>query len=423
MRQETQVTRRAKAALASKAKAKKAAKLKTIDLKIGMSGRKTKSASARITKRSGVKAKGKNVKTMAPAKGAKKVAASKKAVGRSKKTTARPVTNKAGKQATQKSAQKSAKIAADLNRKIALVRADKKRQAILAKQRKEKAKALPEQNGEETLPIYLTTPTKEMLRVFRAARRRQSKLLSNKKGVGRGFIAKQDKSFKKYVLDLHVHTQVTSGYLATGGVEPSQALVRLARAKGIDLLAITDLYSGESIDQVKEMAQNTTLVIFPGFEIVCTLAGCADLPFLCLFPEYYGTEEISRVLRLMDVPREANGRSSYVMPNDFASIVATVERHGGIMIPSHVDKTPSRQQAISTLVDEYGFHLFDIIFEDNVDLFKERWPNGGFTFLSFSNANSLAQVGTKTSKLRLAEPTFEALQKIARRREPSIDVM
>ena len=41
---------------------------------------------------------------------------------------------------------------------------------------------------------------------------------------------------------------------------------------------------------------------------------------------------------------------------------------------------------------------------------------GGFTFFSFSNANSLAQVGTRVTKAKLVSPDFQGIKQLVARR-------
>ena len=93
-----------------------------------------------------------------------------------------------------------------------------------------------------------------------------------------------------------------------------------------------------------------------------------------------------------------------------------IESKGGVVIPSHVDKTPNRQSAIAELIERYGFHCFDLVHPENTEYFKDFWPDGGFTFFSFSNANSLAQVGTRVTKARLLNPTFDGIKQLVARR-------
>ncbi|MCC6932624.1 MAG: hypothetical protein IT292_05150 [Deltaproteobacteria bacterium] len=415
MRHSTQEIKKQKAALIKTAKTLKAKKKqKTIDLRLGAKKNAAKKSATAKSKTAPAKSK--------QTRQAKGKLASKDLKGKILKTAVKKVSSAAQRAVGkgQKLARKIEKVTRatpPLSRRVALVKAEKIRQATLAKQRKEMQQRMAEEKTDVALPVYLTTPTKKMLKVFRHAKRKQDKVLAAKKGSARGFLAKVDKSAKRYVVDLRIHTPATDSYLATGGIEPNQALVRLAKAKGVDLLAVTDLYSAASVDEVKQAGQDMKITILPGVEIVCEMASCSDIPFVCLFPEYYGREEIERVLRLLDVPGEAEGHSNYLLRRDLRDVLRIVEGQGGLMIPSHVDKTPIRQLAIPSLVEDYGFHLFDLVYEDNVSYFKENWPNGGFTFSSFSNANSLAQVGTRLAKLRLKDATFAALKDITKRRD------
>jgi PHP family Zn ribbon phosphoesterase len=220
---------------------------------------------------------------------------------------------------------------------------------------------------------------------------------------------------KSYVLDLRVHSPTALSGRSVQGVDTAPALVRLARVKGIDVLGVTDFYSSALVDEVRRAATDSGVKIIPGFDIRCSLDQCSDAEFTCLFPEEYSSKDLDLILKKLQVPSEYVGVSSYIVPFEFEQILQLIEDNNGIMIPSRIDKTPSRKSVISKLITKYGFRAFDLAHSDSFEIFEEGWPDLDIQLLSFSNATSLAQVGSRTATVNLLSPTFESIKKLVAR--------
>lgn len=282
------------------------------------------------------------------------------------------------------------------------------------KNKKEVVAAKPEQE----LPEYLKTPSAETFRNFRKAAERSRKQAEKSKRKAKGnFLAKPSKKGKMYSLDLRIHSPGTVGYFSTGGVDPGPALVRLAAVKGLDLIGVTDYYNASYVDLVRASAEKTNLTILPGVVLCAAVGVCQEVYMIALFPESYSSAEIFHVLNELGVPKAAHGRRDYCLTMPVKKIISIIEMHGGILIPSRLDKTPYRQLAIPTLVEEFGIHAFDLVHPENTSFFEERWPDGEFTFFSFSNANSLAQIGTREGKVKLSDGSFAGIAELVKRRD------
>ena len=68
-----------------------------------------------------------------------------------------------------------------------------------------------------------------------------------------------------YKIDLHTHTPASKCYRHKQ--HTAEEIVKTASDKGLHAIAITDHNTAEWIDQMKEAAKGTDLVIFPGVEI------------------------------------------------------------------------------------------------------------------------------------------------------------
>lgn len=223
---------------------------------------------------------------------------------------------------------------------------------------------------------------------------------------------------KSYALDLRVHSPVSPsglGYMGVEGLDPAPALVSLAKAKKLDVIAMTDFYSGAFIDRVITAARGSPLVIIPGVDIRVKVGRCDDIIISCLFPETYTSGTVEEFLRELGVPKSAEGDRSYKVPLPFTEVLKLIEKHGGLALPSRVDKTPHRLEALPVLVEEYGFRVFDLAYTESTRIFNEKWPDFKFQLYSFSNASSLAQVGSRIAKVKLAHPNFENIKSLMSR--------
>lgn len=277
---------------------------------------------------------------------------------------------------------------------------------------------------ENEIPAHLTTPSPTVLKAFRAEAKRRQELARKylrARSPGKNFLAMPPKNGKKYSVDLRIHSPGTNGYFSTAGVETGAALVRLAKVKGIDIIGLTDYYNASYVDLVRDPARQANLTVVPGFDLCCQVGECRDVHAVALFPESFGSEDIYRVLSQLSVPKEMHGSREYCLPVPFADVVRVIEEHEGVLIPSRIDKTPYRQGAIRTLIEEFGFHAFDLAHPENTSYFSDHWPSGGFSFFSFSNANALAQVGSRVAKLKLEIPGFAGIKALVKRRDAQME--
>lgn len=222
---------------------------------------------------------------------------------------------------------------------------------------------------------------------------------------------------KSYTLDLRIHSPASLGYQTIQGIETADALVRLCKVKGIDVIAITDSNSGDYINKVVESAKDHPLLVLPGVEVRCRLNECDDVTLACIFKEGSGGERVEEFLKRLDIPVSAKGRNDFVVRENLESIIALVEEFEGAIIPCRMDKTPQRMRVIPALVEEYGFRTFELAYGDTAKFFKKRWPKLKFNLTSFSEAKALAQVGSRTAKAKLNRPGIEGIREFARREQ------
>jgi|GEM_PF-655429 len=296
----------------------------------------------------------------------------------------------------------------------------RKKKALLAQAGLKKTTRVPKESKRAVsdLPITGGLETKEKKKLSLEKRTEAPKEVVQVKHwwEGKSFLSKGARRGRNYRVDLRVHTPGTEIFFSAGGVDPGAALVRLGRVKGLQLMGVTDHNNASYIDIIKSEASGTKLRIIPGLELCCRVGSCDKVSIAALFPEESSGEDVFAVLRNLQVPDSAFGKVAYCLEMDFARVVETVEQAGGILLPSRLDKTPFSQLAIPDLVEKYGFHAFDLAYPENKQIFEKRWPLGEFTFFSFSNCHSLAQVGSRIEKIKLEEPGFLGLKNLIARR-------
>jgi hypothetical protein len=220
---------------------------------------------------------------------------------------------------------------------------------------------------------------------------------------------------KSYVMDLRVQSPASRGYLGVEGLDSAPAMVRLAKVKGLDVIAISDFYSGEFIDRVVEAASSSPLTVIPGVSVRCQVKACSEVIISCLFPETTTSGDVEGFLRSLNVPREAKGNPDYVVRKTLDEVLSAIGAFNGEAISSRIDKTPHRMTVLPELVEVYGFRAFDLTFLDSAVGIKKRWPKIPFQFFSFSDANALAQIGSRIAKVKLSTPGFAGIREILAR--------
>lgn len=283
-----------------------------------------------------------------------------------------------------------------------------------------KAKAPTQQAKLNSTPEYLISPTTATLRPFKEAalrlqQKKKSEAVRSRKDT-QAFLAKAPRKGKKYSLDLRINSSYTAGYFQRGGMAPGPALSRLTRAKDVDIICLTNFYCVSHLDVVANIDPKSKISCLPGLDLCCQVGICKEVRFVALFAENFSKEALTQVLADLNVPEQAQGNENYRLDCSCAQMLEVVEAAGGVLIPTAVDRTPYQELAIPSLVEEFGFHVFDLVSPENPEIFK-KWPGGEFTFFGFSNALSLAQIGARENVAKLEEPGFEGIKKLVQRRK------
>lgn len=116
--------------------------------------------------------------------------------------------------------------------------------------------------------------------------------------------------------DLHVHTPGSEDF-ADRDVTAEQVVTE-ALKKGLRGIAVTDHNTGEWVDAVKNAAEGTDLVVFPGAEIYCT-GGKSGIHVLALLDPAKGTKHINALLAALEFDPMRLPASSLAPSNTWAT--------------------------------------------------------------------------------------------------------
>lgn len=269
---------------------------------------------------------------------------------------------------------------------------------------------LSEIKSKQTLAETFENPSVKDLAIFKKTKKKQAK-----KKLSKEFLYNAKKNAKSYTLDLRLHSSYSKTFFKVDGVHSIDAMMRLAKVKGIDIVSISDYNSFESYNEAIEAAKDHKLKIFPAIDLRFRFGSCDDCFFTAIFSEKKTKEELDNLLVSLKISKKSFGDPSFVIPVEFGEALKVIEKSGGILIPSRLDQSPRQQLVIKNLVNDFGFRAFDLVSEDSLEFFKQNWPEGGFTFFNFSNADSLGQVGSRSSKVKLCKPGFDGLTQRASR--------
>ncbi len=264
--------------------------------------------------------------------------------------------------------------------------------------------------------VALPKLTSKSLKPFKDAAKINKKLKIKKK-ISKDLIAKPSRKGRYYNIDLRVQTPKSLSVVSSAGIETAPAIARLSKVKGLNYISCSDYHDWSLIEPLRAASKETGIGFIPGVCINCHVTEESVVSNLVLFSEDTSTDFIVNFIKDLGIPESARGRADYALKVDYLAFLKRAEKSGAVVIPSRVDFTPHHLLSVETLIEKFGFHVFDLVHSDKPSFFEQRWPDGKFTFVSFSNANSLAQIGSKISKVKLEKPGFEGLKALVKRRK------
>ena len=129
--------------------------------------------------------------------------------------------------------------------------------------------------------------------------------------------------------DLHVHTPKSMCY-SDKSVTPEQ-VVNAALANSLEVIAITDHNTVAAVDDIRQVAKNKGLFVFPGIEL-STKSGHV----IALFELDTPLEELEDFLDYIGITREGQGDAITIAHCGLEKACEKIAERGGVAIAAHI---------------------------------------------------------------------------------------
>lgn len=238
---------------------------------------------------------------------------------------------------------------------------------------------------------------------------------------------------QKYYVDLHIHigrTHTGKAVKITGSrsLTFTNIIHHARNEKGLNMIGIIDSHSPEVIIEMEELLSNGLLsehpdggiifgdlTIIPGSELEIYDDHCqGPIHVLCFFPTLEVMRNFSIWLSKHLKNIQLSSQRIYVSGKELQS---KVKELGGLFIPAHVF-TPFKslygkgvKQSLSEVFDPNQIDAIELGLSSNTMMADEIAELHQFTYISNSDAHSLAKIAREYQVFEMKEPTFKELEK------------
>ena len=169
-------------------------------------------------------------------------------------------------------------------------------------------------------------------------------------------IMQEYKGTRWFKCDFHLHTTASKCF-QDKTVTAEQWVDRVIE-QGLDCVAVTDHNTGVGIDEIKAIADEKGLIVFPGLEITCDTS---KIHLLVLFDRDKTPADIRDFLVRADIKHEEFGKQDAISSKSISEIADLADKDGAIVIPAHID---DKYNGLMTVGDK---NLRDFYKKDNVN--------------------------------------------------------
>lgn len=225
--------------------------------------------------------------------------------------------------------------------------------------------------------------------------------------------------------DLHVHSCLSP----CGNDDATPAnIAMLAQMVGLQAVALTDHNSCKNCPAFFEAANQVGILPIAGMEITVQ----EEFHVLCLFPELEAAMEFDRLVHkqllpfkndkkiygnqlIVDSDDNITGEEEICLINatmiDFYSLPSMVKKHGGIIIPAHIDRSAfSMIATLGSVPEDGGFSCVEIKYPDATDNLKKKHPYlQQCRIIHDSDAHQLENLSLPQYSLNVAEKSASSV--------------
>ncbi|UFJ43280.1 endonuclease Q family protein [Brevibacillus humidisoli] len=212
----------------------------------------------------------------------------------------------------------------------------------------------------------------------------------------------------------------------------TRILEESSERKGMDMIGIIDAHSPEVQVELEDLIaqgqaaplpeggiryKQTTLIL--GCEVEIKEAGRGEAHFLCYLPSL---EEMRRFTRWLADRCKNVQLSSQRIGATVRELQEYTTELGGVVVPAHIF-TPHKgyygncADRLSELADPALIYAVELGLSANTEMADRISELHDKTYLTNSDAHSLAKIGREYQQVRMAEPTFAEWLKVLRREE------
>ncbi|WHH59219.1 PHP domain-containing protein [Petroclostridium sp. X23] len=229
----------------------------------------------------------------------------------------------------------------------------------------------------------------------------------------------------RYSVDLHIHTALSP--CADRDMTPNN-IVNMAILKGLDFISITDHNAAGNIQSIMECAKGKDLTVIPGMEIESS----EEVHVLCYFCDIYAVKEMEKLINrhmpnienrpdifgsqeLYDSKDEIIGYQNRLLLTATSlpinRIKAEVEKLGGVVVPSHVDRQSfSIISNLGFISEEMGFATIEISKHCDKDEFLRKNPDLiRYKSITNSDAHHLFEISEADEWVDLVDKSAESM--------------
>jgi uncharacterized protein (TIGR00375 family) len=238
---------------------------------------------------------------------------------------------------------------------------------------------------------------------------------------------------QKYYVDLHIHigrTHTGKAVKITGSrsLTFTNIIHHARNEKGLNMIGIIDSHSPEVIIEMEELLSDGILsqhsdggiifgdlTIIPGSELEIYDEHCqGPIHVLCFFPTLEVMKNFSMWLSKHLKNIQLSSQRIYVSGKELQS---KVKELGGLFIPAHVF-TPFKslygkgvKHSLTEVFDPTQIDAVELGLSSNTMMADEIAELHQYTYISNSDAHSLAKIAREYQVLEMEEPTFKELEK------------
>ncbi len=221
----------------------------------------------------------------------------------------------------------------------------------------------------------------------------------------------EDPTFRK--ADLHIHTPKSMCY-SDKSVTPEQ-IIDTALANNLEVIAITDHNTVAAIDDLRSLAHQMNLFLFPGIEL-STRGG----HLLALFDTDTPKAELEDFLDYTGVAREGWGDAIDLAQGSMEEVCEKIDERGGVAVAAHIERWPSgfletsepRRVKMSIHASRY-LHALELTIPQNKGLWNTGQVRGyprKHACIQGSDAHALDEIGRRPVYIRMKTVGLAALR-------------